>query len=221
MASGGSVIALQYDGGVLLAADTLLSYGSLAKWPNIPRIKIIGNHTAICATGDYADFQNVCNTLESATIDDKMYADGIDKTPEELFCYLHRTMYSKRSKFEPALCQIVLVGSSEKGKDFIGAVDDIGTKWSTKTVATGYGAHIAIPLMRKALEANNDKLTREQALAVIRDCLKTLFYRECRAINKFQIADAANGKVIISDPFTVDTKWDFEGFSFEKTQIIR
>ncbi|CAJ1023101.1 Proteasome subunit, putative, partial [Leishmania lindenbergi] len=45
MASGGSIVAIKYNGGVLMAADTLLSYGSLAKWPNIPRIKLLGGHS--------------------------------------------------------------------------------------------------------------------------------------------------------------------------------
>ncbi|EPY40182.1 hypothetical protein AGDE_03746 [Angomonas deanei] len=48
-----------------------------------------------------------------------------------------------------------------------------------------------------------------------------LFYRECRAINKFQIADATNDSVTIGEPFEVETNWELEGFSFEKTAIIR
>lgn len=220
MASGGSVIAIRYKGGVLMAADTLLSYGSLAKWPNIPRIKIIGKHTAICATGDYADFQDVCLDLEKETAKDSIAQDGFDKTPKELFCYLHRSMYSKRCEFEPALCQFVVIGDVN-GESFIGAVDDIGTKWSTDCVATGYGAHMCIPLLRKALEVRGADLTRDEAQMVIADCLKVIFYRECRALNKFQIAVAHDGVVEISDPFSVDTNWTFEGFRFEKTAIIR
>lgn len=218
MASGGSVIGLKYNGGVLMASDTLLSYGSLAKWPNIPRIKLVGAHTAICATGDYADFQEMTKLLQNHVNRQKMYGGDV-LTPDEIFCYLHRHVYKKRSDFEPCLCNFVVVGSHEDAT-FLGGVDNVGTRWNDDCVATGYGAHIALPLLRQALERPGD-LTRAEALAVIMDCLRVLFYRECRAINRFQIADATGGGVTISDPFEVDTKWDYEGFCFEKTAIIR
>ena len=220
MASGGSVIGVKYDGGVLLAADTLLSYGSLAKWPNIPRLVILGQFSAICATGDYADFQDVTKGLQEEIQAELVVDDGMTMGPTELFSLLHRTMYKKRCDFEPALCQFVFIGS-RNGETLLGGVDDIGTKWVDDCVSTGYGAHVCNPLLRRALEVKNGKLTRDEALAVVQDCLKILFYRECRAINKFQIADASNSRVLISEPFSVDTKWDFEGFSFEKTAIIR
>lgn len=220
MASGGSVIAIKYDGGVLLACDTLLSYGSLAKWPNIPRIKILGRSSAISATGDYADFQSVTQEL-SDKLNENFIGGEQEMEPKELFSVLHRTMYSKRCDFEPALCQFIFIGSTATGETTLGCVDDIGTRWTDDCAGTGYGAHISLPLLRKALDAKNGKLTRAEALAVVEDSLRVLFYRECRAINKFQIADASNGKVIISPPFSLDTKWDFEGFAFEKTAIIR
>lgn len=87
-------------------------------------------------------------------------------------------------------------------------------------MATGYGAYIAIPLLRKALEKPGG-LSREEAVEVIKNCLRVLFYRECRAINKFQIADATNDAVEIGKPFEVETNWEYEGFCFEKTAIIR
>lgn len=214
------MIAIKYDGGVLLACDTLLNYGSLAKWPNIPRIKIIGSHTAMAASGDYADFQNVTRTLEQHLLEESLAGDGMELTTEELFCYLHRTMYDKRCEFEPALCQFVVIGSDKDGKTTLGVVDDIGTRWTDRCAATGYGAHMTNPQLRAALD-RKPNLTRDEAVELLKDCLRVQFYRECRAINKFQIADAANGKITISEPFSVDTNWGFEGFSFEKTAIIR
>lgn len=220
MTTGGSVIALKYNGGVLMASDTLLSYGSLAKFPNIPRIKIIGKFSAVCATGDYADFQMVTRDLEEMVNRHTMYAEVDDLTPKETFCYLHRTVYSKRSKMEPCLCQFVFIGS-HGGEPFLAGLDAVGTRWEDTCVATGYGAHIAIPLLRKAVETHPNGLTRAEASEVLKSCLRVLFYRECRTINKFQMADASNDGVTISEPFEVPTEWELEGFSFEKTAIIR
>lgn len=220
MASGGSVIAVKYNGGVLLAADTLLSYGSLAKWPNIPRIKILGSYTAVCASGDYADFQMMTADVASNIERKKMYSDVDELSPKEVFSYLHRRMYQKRCDFEPCLCQFILIGCRDN-ETFLGGVDDVGTRWVDDCIATGYGAHITIPLLREALERKPNGLNRDEAVKLIQDCLRVLFYRECRAINKYQIADASRDTVSISEPFEVDTNWELEGFSFEKTAIIR
>ncbi|KEG11441.1 proteasome beta 7 subunit [Trypanosoma grayi] len=218
MASGGSVLGVKYNGGVLLACDTLLSYGSLAKWPNIPRIKPLGAHSAIVATGDYADFQETVSMIESHVNRQQMYGGGA-LTPREIFCYLHRNVYHKRNQFEPCLCQFVVVGC-RNGEPFLGGVDDVGTQWTDDCVATGYAAHMALPLLRQALEKPGG-LSREEAMAVVKDCLRVLFYRECRAINKFQIADATNDGVMIGEPFEVETKWEYNDYCFEKTAIIR
>ncbi|KAG5494168.1 hypothetical protein JKF63_02003 [Porcisia hertigi] len=220
MASGGSVIAIKYNGGVLMAADTLLSYGSLAKWPNIPRIKLLGDHSAVCATGDYADFQMMTKQVQDNIERRRMYHSVDDLDPSEVFSYLHRHIYQKRCDFEPCMCQMVFVGVRH-GKTFLAAVDDIGTRWEDDCVATGYGSHIALPLLRQAVEQNPGGLSRAEASRILTDCLRVLFYRECRAINKFQMADAAEDGVRISEPFEVETNWDYEGYRFEKTAIIR
>lgn len=220
MASGGSVIGIKYNGGVLIASDTLLSYGSLAKWPNIPRIKILGSFSAVCATGDYADFQEMSRKVGDKIERQSMYSNVDELSPKEVFCFLQRSIYSKRSEFEPCLCQFVFMGRRD-GQSFLAGVDDVGTRWEDECVATGYGAHIALPLLREVLEKSPNGLSREEALRVVKDCLRVLFYRECRTINRFQIAEATDSGVSVGEPFEVDTEWEFEGFCFEKTAIIR
>lgn len=220
MTSGGSVIAIKYDGGVFMASDTLLSYGSLAKVPNVPRSKIIGKYAAVCATGDYADFQNMTQELQEQVTAEELMDDGHEMSPPALFSLLQRSLYSKRSDFEPCLCQFIMIGN-RNGQSFCGGVTDIGTCWVDDYAAQGYGQDICVPLIRRALEVKNGKLTRTEALQVVHDCLRAIFYRECRAVNRFQVVEAANNKVTISDPFTLDTQWEREGYSFEKTAIIR
>ncbi|KAG5468482.1 hypothetical protein LSCM1_02464 [Leishmania martiniquensis] len=220
MASGGSVVAIKYNGGVLMAADTLLSYGSLAKWPNIPRIKLLGDYSAVCATGDYADFQMMAKEVEDSIERQKMYHNVDELCPSEVFSYMHRCIYRKRCDFEPCLCQMVFIGARD-GKTFLAGVDDVGTRWEDDCIATGYGGHIALPLLRQALENNPGGLSRAEAAQILTECLRVLFYRECRAINRFQMADASSDGVRISEPFHVDTNWEHEGYCFEKTAIIR
>lgn len=47
---------------------------------------------------------------------------------------------------------------------YLGFVDKIGTAFDAKEVATGFGVHLAIPMIREAREKGN--LTRETAQKV-------------------------------------------------------
>uniref|UniRef100_A0A7S1L896 Proteasome subunit beta n=1 Tax=Neobodo designis TaxID=312471 RepID=A0A7S1L896_NEODS len=203
-----------------MGADTLLAYGKMAKAANVPRTRIVSKNAAVAATGDYADFQAATRELMSDVLDDQMNEDGVAKSPAELFNSLHRTMYHMRSEFTPYLCSFIMIGHDGE-KPFMAATDSIGTRWTDKCLATGYAGHICIPLLRKAFEVKQgEKLTRDEAMAVLTDCLRTLFYRECSAVNRYQIAEACDGKVVLHEPFTIDTNWELNGFRFETTAII-
>ena len=43
---------------------------------------------------------------------------------------------------------------------------------------------IAQPLLRKYVEGREDHLTEEQAKQIIQECMKVLFYRDARSLNK-------------------------------------
>ena len=57
--TGGSVVGVKYNGGILVAADTLASYGSLARFEGVERIAQIGDagDTLLAAGGEYSDYQ--------------------------------------------------------------------------------------------------------------------------------------------------------------------
>jgi len=63
----------------------------------------------------------------------------------------------------------------------LGQVELLGTQYEDDTLATGFGAHIARPLLRNAYRPD---LTEEEARKVILDCMRVLFYRDARTINK-------------------------------------
>ena len=64
MVTGSSVIGIQFDGGVMIAADKLGSYGSMARYRNCSRILRVNNATIMGAGGDYADFQFLRDIVE-------------------------------------------------------------------------------------------------------------------------------------------------------------
>jgi 20S proteasome subunit beta 7 len=68
---------------------------------------------------------------------------------------------------------------------FLGQVDLYGTAFQDSTLATGYGAHIARPLLRKAYRPD---LSEAEARQVLEDCMRVMFYRDARTINRIQLA---------------------------------
>jgi 20S proteasome subunit beta 7 len=42
--------------------------------------------------------------------------------------------------------------------------------------------------------------------------LRVLFYRDCRALNRIQIAKATKEGVLVSEPYTLETDWSLAVF---------
>lgn len=82
-------------------------------------------------------------------------------------------------------------------RSFLGYVDLLGTTYTSPTLATGFGAAVAQPLLREAVEARVAEaaargetsasatlLSRAEAEALLDECMKVLFYRDARSLNK-------------------------------------
>lgn len=106
---------------------------------------------------------------------------------------------------------------------FLALVNVLGVTYSASALATGFGNHIAIPLMRKALEDLEDKppaggagmptddgfvgkgegwkkLDEAAARNLLETCMKVLFYRDARSLNRVgpfvrSHSNAGHGKI--------------------------
>eukprot|EP00536_Pseudo-nitzschia_multiseries_P000089 jgi/Psemu1/299843/fgenesh1_kg.2_\ len=206
--TGNSVIGIVYDGGVMLAADTLLSYGSMAKSFDTPRMYSIEDRIVLGASGEYSDLQEIVtrvkalaleesttNSIESIYVDRKLSA-------KSLWNYLRAVMYQKRSKMNPYWNDVVVAGWDEQtSKPFLGTVDRLGTTLQENLVATGFGGYLAMPLLREKWRPD---LSEGEARAMLEDCMKVLFYRDCRASARIQLAKCTSEGCIISDPYNLD-----------------
>ncbi|KAI7853509.1 nucleophile aminohydrolase [Circinella umbellata] len=208
LVTGTSVIALKYRDGIMMAADMLGSYGSLARFRDIERLMPVGEHTVVGASGDLSDQQYISHVLESLMIKEHCHDDGHVLGTPHIFEYLWRMMYNRRSKFNP-LWNALVVGGMDKGKKFLGYVDLRGTTYQSSTIATGFGAHLAVPILRKRVEGREDDLTEEEAIEIINDCMRVLYYRDARSMNKFQRATITEAGVKVSEPYGVETEWGF------------
>lgn len=142
-------------------------------------------------------------------------ADSHFLSPPQLYSWLSRTMYGRRSKIDPLWNSFVLGGvtpaspSNPTPTPFLGYVDLLGVTYQSSTIATGFGLHLAQPLLRKAVEGREHELTEQEAREILEGCMKVLFYRDARALNRFQIATVDAKGVRIDEPKSVPTSWGF------------
>lgn len=190
--SGSSVLALAFDGGVIIAADTLVSYGSMARFRNCERIKVVNNQTVVAATGDYADYQFLTKLIEQKQIDERQWNDGLQLYPAALHSWITRVSYNRRSKMQPLWNAWVVGGlqpNEETGKlePFLGFVDKLGTAFKSNVISTGFGQYLATPLFRELTDHADRLPSEEEARTLIKKCMEVLYYRDARSLPKYQM----------------------------------
>ncbi|KAK9354031.1 nucleophile aminohydrolase [Lipomyces doorenjongii] len=211
--TGTSVIALKYNKGVMLAADNLASYGSLARFTDQERLIKVGKETVVGISGDVSDMQYIELLLERLIIEDNYEQDGHNLRAPHIYEYLSRVMYNRRSKVDPLWNAILVAGKKDDGSPFLAYVDLLGVTYSSPSIATGFGAYLAVPLLRKIASDDGDekKITEEQARAAIDECMKVLFYRDARSLDKYSVATVTtDGEVTIEQNVRCkDMSWRF------------
>lgn len=94
--------------------------------------------------------------------------------------------------------------------------------YSSPVISTGFGAYLATPLLRKLVDTEEDaaKVTEAQARAAIDECMKVLFYRDARSLDKYSVATITEGSVRIEkDVKCENMSWRFaEGIRGYGTQ---
>lgn len=76
----------------MLAADTLASYGSLARFKDVQRLNAVGQYTVLGAGGEFSDFQAIGEMLGKLDQDDRNADDGFKHSPSEIFNYLRAVL---------------------------------------------------------------------------------------------------------------------------------
>ena len=82
----------------MMCADTLGSYGSMARFTTVARLKQFGTNTVVGAGGDISDFQYIQEQLEMLIERDLAIDDGSSLSPAAIHKYLVQVMYQRRSK---------------------------------------------------------------------------------------------------------------------------
>lgn len=146
--------------------------------------------------------------------------DGHEMTPRQWHTALQALLYERRSKGDPLWTTNVVAGidpgSSDHNGFFLGVVDKLGNVWEADSVATGYGAYLAQPLLRSALGEVDGEcrlLPEAEAIALLERCMRVLFLRDARSLDKIQLCRVTRQDgVRISDPYVLTADWSIANF---------
>lgn len=232
--TGTSVLGLKFRDGVVLAADNLASYGSLARFNDVKRLRPFGTTSIVGFSGDVSDMQYLDRHLGELEIDEQYEGNfsaaaaagdkgDVDATEDadkvkgglsaaNLHKYLSKLLYARRNKFDPLWNQLLVAGFDDSRKPFLAAADLRGTVFTSPSLATGFGSMLAQPIMRKyaATEEDAAKLSKEDAVKVIRECMKVLYYRDARSWDGFSLAVVTDKGVEVS----YDEKLEGQSWAF-------
>ncbi|PKI73134.1 hypothetical protein CRG98_006476 [Punica granatum] len=184
------------------------SYGSTLRYKSVERIKPIGKHSLLGASGELSDFQEILRYLDELILYDNMWDDGNSLGPKEVFNYLTRVMYNRRNKFNPLWNSLVL-GGVKNGQKYLGMVSMIGVHFEDNHVATGFGNHLARPIFREEWHEN---MSFEDGVKLLEKCMKVLLYRDRSAVNKLQMAKITEEGVTTYKPYSLRTHWGYSAF---------
>ncbi|CAB4313125.1 unnamed protein product [Prunus armeniaca] len=158
------------------------SYGSTLRCKSVERMKPIGKHSLLGASGEISGFQELLRYLDELILYDNMWDDGNSLGPKEVHNYLTRVVYNRRNKFNPPWNSLIL-GGVKKGQKYLGIASMIGVNFEDNRVATGFGNHLARPILRDEWHEN---LTFEEGVKLLEKCMRVLLYRDRSAVNKLQ-----------------------------------
>ena len=109
---------------------------------------------------------------------------------KNLHTYLSKVLYKRRSEFNPLWNHLLVAGFDGEGKPFLSSADLLGTTFSATHLATGFGAHLAVPILRRLFpeDMSVEDISKADAVKAIKQCMKVLFYRDARSLDRYSIA---------------------------------
>jgi len=154
-----------------------------------------------CTTGGTSTQQLPCLIVALCTLSGILASQAGVRASVAARCLLYH-------RFDP-LWNSLIVGGFYDDKPFLGTIGMIGTNYTDTHVATGFGNHLARPIFRERFTPDMDEATATQML---HDALKVCYYRDKQSINKFQVAKVTKEGTTISEPFSLEMKWDYKHF---------
>jgi len=214
--TGTSVIGITFDGGVAIAADTLASYGKMARFKTVPRVYKVNERTIIGMGGDYADYQFLHSVIETKVAELECIDPKAVLSPLALHSWLTAVLYNRRSDMNP-LWNTFLVGGvvGQEKTPYLGTVNKLGVSYTNEFIATGLGSYLIQETLERAYsekKKSGGALSKQEALALLNECMEVLFERDCVAHSEFEIAVVTAAGCEVVKPKAVFGRWETAPF---------
>lgn len=100
----------------------------------------------------------------------------------------------------------IIVGGMQDGKPFLGHVNVRGKAYQDTAIATGFGQHLALPILREYTD-HGKVINKETAEKLTKKCMEVLYYRDCRGFPKYMQATCTKDGSEVTGPFNVAENW--------------
>lgn len=218
--TGTSVLGIKFKDGIILAADNLGSYGSLLRFNNIERLIKVGKETIVGISGDISDLQQIERILSELETNEEIYDtdSGHNLRAPHVHEYLSRVLYNRRNKMNPLWNAVVVGGFNDDSTPFLKYVDLLGVTYGASTISTGFGGHLAIPLLRQLIPSDPEyvNVTEAQAREAIENSLRVLYYRDARASDKYSLVTIKKNEDGLNFNFETNLKVENQSWRFAK-----
>lgn len=88
-------------------------------------------------------------------------------------------------------------------------MDNLGTAYTDRVVATGLGSYLATPLIREYLNPDKPYMTQFEAESLVEKCMHVMFYRDSHSSANYQLATITTDKNIrIYSDIDIEQDWD-------------
>jgi 20S proteasome subunit beta 7 len=137
-----SVLAVKYKGGILLASDNSVAYGSHLHYTGFSHFFQLTPQVLLGAAGELADFQALTKELTIQVTREECRTGGRTLLPSEIHCYIKRLMYGRRSRMRPLAITVVIAGLNPDGSTLLAATDLYGASWEDDLIGAGMAKHL-------------------------------------------------------------------------------
>jgi 20S proteasome subunit beta 7 len=106
----------------------------------------------------------------------------------------------------------IMGGVTKDGEKYLAVIDMLGNTYEGNHLVTGLAHYF-----NNVLFANKWRpdISESEARSLIEECLRVLFYRDCKASDRIQITKITKEGVTLEEPYQLTSEWDLEGFKHD------
>ncbi len=167
-----TALGLKFKGGVVLAADRRVSYGTFVLSKSAKKVFLVNERVGISTAGLPGDFQELVDVVK---FNMTLYELDLDKkaSPTNVAKLLSLLLYQGR--FRGIYYAELIVGGLEDGEPKILVLDPAGGLMEENFAAVGTGAQIATGILEREYK---EGLSEEEALSLAEKAMKEAISRD-------------------------------------------